>query len=60
MKVTIAILILWLVTGGIYAYGTVRELQADLRVEQALNKACEADRMWKIDEIQQLKSQVSL
>ena len=59
MKVTIAILILWLVTGGIYAYGVIRDMQSDLRVERILNKACEADRMWKIDEIQQLKSQVS-
>jgi len=55
MKVTIAILILWLVTGGIYAYGTVRDLQADLRIEKELYKTCEADRMWKEIQIKDLR-----
>lgn len=47
MKTIIAILAIVLVTGSIYHLMLVGEYQSELRVQKALNKACEADRMWK-------------
>ena len=45
-NIIIAILSLWLVTGAIYHFMVVNELQSDLEVQKHLNKACEAERMW--------------
>ena len=52
MKELIAVLLLVIVTGTIYHLMMVDEYTRQLRVEKALNKACEADRMWQIQKLQ--------
>jgi len=55
MKIIIAILTLWLVTGAIYSTLIVDELQSELRVEQEITKICTGELLWREMQINDLK-----
>jgi len=55
MKIIIAILALWLVTGAVYSTMIVNELQSELRVEKEITKICTGELLWREMQINDLK-----